>query len=385
MKDIFLLSKLFIKKRLNLLTKEDKMILSSLQEEYGFYKNLKTQTLLKRTHHYSLIDSNAAWRKISKKIDQKSKRVAVFPRKNWIGYAAASIAILCIASFLVFQNVDFGQAPAVSVSQPVIPKGSSKAVLILNNGEKIYLNPESGYTSSNSSSNGKDLVYTESSDTDSVEFNTLAVPRGGQFHIKLSDGSEVWLNSDSKIKYPVQFSKNKPREVKLIYGEAYLAVTSSAENNGNGFQVKTGQQTVKVLGTEFNIKAYPEEPVITTTLVEGKVRLNLQEDTFLLAPSEQLSFNKSTKETQINKVHVYDAISWKKGVFSFKGADLKHIMTVISRWYDVHVIFENRALETIRFTGAFSKEQNLEQLLKTIKETNFINAYEIKERQIIVK
>ena len=82
---------------------------------------------------------------------------------------------------------------------------------------------------------------------------------------------------------------------------------------------------------------------------------------------------------------MYDAISWKKGVFSFKGADLKHIMTVISRWYDVHVIFENRALETIRFTGAFSKEQNLEQLLKTIKETNFINAYEIKERQIIVK
>ena len=387
MNDIFLLSKLFIKKRLNLLTKEDKRLLSNLKKEYSFYKSLKTKTLLKRTKNYSLIDSNAAWQKISKKIDQKPTILAFIPRKNWVMYAAASITILFIASLFVFQQVDFNQTPQVSTSQPVIPKGSSKAVLILNNGEEVILNPEAGYTSANSTSNGEDIVYTAAGakDNEPTKFNTLAVPRGGQFHIKLSDGSEVWLNSDSKIKYPVQFSKDKTREVELLYGEAYLAVSPSEENNGNGFHVKTNQQTVQVLGTEFNIKAYREEPVIATTLVEGKINLNLAGDTFLLAPSEQLSFNKTTKETQLNTINVYDAISWKKGVFSFKGDELKHIMTIISRWYDVDVVFENKELENIRFTGAFSKEQNLEQLLQIIKETNFINAYEIKERQITIK
>ncbi|MFC6860519.1 FecR family protein [Zunongwangia atlantica] len=387
MNDIFLLSKIFIKKRLNLLTKEDKRLLSNLKKEYSFYKSLKTKTLLKRTKNYSLIDSNAAWQKVSEKIDQKPTILAFIPRKNWVMYAAASITILFIASLFVFQQVDFNQTPQVSTSQPVIPKGSSKAVLILNNGEEVILNPEAGYTSANSTSNGEDIVYTAggAKDNEPTKFNTLAVPRGGQFHIKLSDGSEVWLNSDSKIKYPVQFSKDKTREVELLYGEAYLAVSPSEENNGNGFHVKTNQQTVQVLGTEFNIKAYREEPVIATTLVEGKINLNLAGDTFLLAPSEQLSFNKTTKETQLNTINVYDAISWKKGVFSFKGDELKHIMTIISRWYDVDVVFENKELENIRFTGAFSKEQNLEQLLQIIKETNFINAYEIKERQITIK
>nr|WP_233164176.1 FecR family protein [Snuella sedimenti] len=245
------------------------------------------------------------------------------------------------------------------------------------------------YTTDNIKSNGEKVTYkstgSDKGNTTKVSYNYLTVPRGGQFFIELEDGTLVWLNSESQLKYPTVFLTGKPREVELIYGEAYFDVSPSTEHQGAIFKVHTNEQEVEVLGTEFNIKAYQDETFIYTTLVEGKVLLDNKIQKEFLNPNQQLVLNKETKNTVIKEVDVNYEVSWKDGIFSFKSKPLKDIMKVLSRWYDVDFTFLNPKLETIKYIGALNKDQELEEILSIIKNTNFINAYEIKENTILIK
>ena len=140
-----------------------------------------------------------------------------------------------------------------------------------------------------------------------------------------------------------------------------------------------------MLGTEFNVKAYKDEVYIYTTLVEGKVAVNFDSKTQDLLPSEQSNYNPITKDLVITEVDVYNEISWKDGVFSFERKPLKEIMKVLSRWYDMEVVFENKSLEDVRFFGVLGKDQKIEEILETIKKFNIIEEYEIKAKTIILK
>lgn len=267
-----------------------------------------------------------------------------------------------------------------------IQAGTDKAVLTLGDGSKVALEKGESFKTNSARSDGQQIVYDGNARTDhsKIVYNYLTIPRGGQFFIKLSDGTQIWLNSESQLKYPVTFIKGKTREVELVYGEAYFDVSPSSENRGTKFKVINNKQVVEVLGTEFNIKAYKDESNIYTTLVEGKVQINTSTTNQILAPNEQSNVNTINNDLMVTKVDVDTEISWKNGYFSFKGKSLKEIMKVISRWYNVDVIFENKELESIKFKGIIYKSQGIEEILSIMK-SNTINSYQIKDKSIILK
>jgi len=303
---------------------------------------------------------------------------------------AASVVGFLFTTF-IFKDIIFN-TPSASipvnevVSPNIIMPGSDKATLTLEDGSTIELKKEKSFQTKNITNNGTQLIYESNKQKPTkVSYNYLTIPRGGQFFIKLEDGTSVWLNSESKLKYPIAFIKGETRKVELVYGEAYFDVSPSTEHQGSKFLVVNQLQEVEVLGTEFNIKAYKDESNIYTTLVEGSVEINTPQIKKILIPSQQSNVNILNNKLSVALVDVQSEISWKDGLFSFKGKKLKEIMKVLSRWYDVDVVFENKALEEITFKGVLGKDQKIEDILLSIKTLSIIEDFKIENKKIILK
>lgn len=303
----------------------------------------------------------------------------------WIKYAAAACVIFAAT---YFYTESLKQPAAVEeVSAIDIPIGTDKATLTLGNGTSVALEKGKTFKNSFAESNGEQLVYTDqpsAKEQGPVEYNYLTIPRGGQFYMRLDDGTKVWLNSDSKIKYPVNFIAGQTREVELIYGEAYFEVSKSTVHNGDAFTLKANEQTITVLGTEFNIKAYRDETEILTTLIEGSVNVSNSIEDKLLKPGQQAKLSQASNAFKVYEVHVADEIAWRDGMFSFTNKPLNEIMKVLSRWYDLDITIENPAIETVGFTGVLSKEQSIVNILKAIQSTNNM-AYTFNNKNLIIK
>ncbi|MDO6738209.1 FecR family protein [Wenyingzhuangia sp. 2_MG-2023] len=333
----------------------------------------------------------------SLKVVRPSKNISknvISQRFKWVKYssvAAVLIGILGIA-YMFKKNpskfnyiIEFNNDVA-STSTNKIEPGTIKATLTLQDGSLVLLEKDHVYQAKNVSSKGNDIVYKSLVESPKeIDYNYLTVPRGGQFSITLSDNTVVTLNSESQIKYPVTFIEGVTREVELIYGEAYFDVSPSTEHKGGKFRVHSASQNIEVLGTEFNISAYKGENTIHTTLVEGKVAVNFNGISKNLVPNQQSSIDLLTNNIKVKEVNVVDVTSWMNGVFTFRGSTLKEIMIVISRWYDVDIIFENKTLESIPFKGVLGKHQDLNEILETIKNLSIIKAYEIEEKIIKLK
>jgi ferric-dicitrate binding protein FerR (iron transport regulator) len=194
----------------------------------------------------------------------------------------------------------------------------------------------------------------------------------------------VWLNSDSKLKYPVSFIKGNPREIELVYGEAYFEVSKSIKHNGDAFILKTNEQSINVLGTMFNVKAYRDENEIITTLIEGSVRVSNHINKSVLKPGQQSKLSQARNDFEISTVEIEEFVSWRKGEFSFTNKPLKEIMRVLSRWYDVDIFIKNEEMKGVGFTGVISKQQSLEYILEIIQKTNNMS-YKIKNKYIIIE
>lgn len=317
---------------------------------------------------------------------KQTKRISAFKRPVF-GYAVAAVVLLFVFFNLFLDSPSSSKTNQVSTLNNIIKIGTDKATLTTEDGTNIVLEEGETYMSNNVVSDGKELIYSNVNQSKSeVVYNYLTIPRGGQFLLKLSDGTIVWLNSESKLKYPVSFNQGESREVELLYGEAYFDVSLSSKNGGAKFTVVHELQEIEVLGTEFNVKAYKDDDAIFTTLVEGKIVLNIENRQAELNPNQQFILNVTNKSSVVkSKIDVYSEIAWKRGLFSFKDKPLKDIMKVLSRWYDVDVVFEDKTLEEVRFKGVLNKNQNIEEILKLIQNTNFINAYDIKDNKIILK
>ncbi len=310
--------------------------------------------------------------------------------KNLYKYAAAA-AILLMVSLAVFWDVRKNEKQLVepiTQENTIFEPGSNKAILTLEDGSLVKLEKGETFQTKNVNVNEKGVVYKAGkSKTKKLVYNYLTIPRGGEYFVKLSDGTQVWLNSETQLKYPVSFNEGKTREVQLVYGEAYFDVSPSTEHNGSKFIVVTNSQEVEVIGTEFNIKAYKDETNVYTTLVEGKVSVENKDNNihkYNLVPNQQLNFDLKDNKITIAKVDTKKVTSWKNGVFSFDGKELKDIMKVISRWYDVDIVFENKDFESIKFKGNLNKNQSIERILAIMKSST-INNYEIKDKTIILK
>lgn len=324
----------------------------------------------------------------------KAEKVKVIPLKPFYSrtifkiVAAASVVLLIsIATLFKTNEIEKGNMPTALpvVAAQNISIGSDKATLTLEDGSVVALEKGKAYSKGNVKSNGEKLVYDAKGKSSTIANNILTIPRGGQFFVQLADSTKVWLNSESQLKYPVAFEDGKIRQVELIYGEAYFEVSPSTKHKGAKFKVKTQMQNVEVIGTEFNIKAYKDENAIYTTLVKGKVAIDNTKVKEVLKPSEQSVIRKSGSDILISKVDVDNETSWRKGLFVFKGMPLKEIAKVLSRWYDADIVFVNPELGNVKFNGVLSKNQKLEEILTTIKNSNFINAYEIKDKSITIK
>ncbi|MCL5246134.1 FecR family protein [Cellulophaga sp. 20_2_10] len=305
-----------------------------------------------------------------------------------VKYAAAAIFAGVLITGFFFKQTLFN---TTSVNTPelttVINAGTNKATLSLEDGSIVVLENETQINVGNATSNGEELTYVPNKkESKKVLYNSLTIPRGGEFALQLADGTKVWLNSESKLKYPVHFKKGQVRTVELVYGEAYFDVSSSKDNNGDGFNVVTNQQNIAVLGTEFNIKAYKDESFIYSTLVEGHIVLeNGAYNADMLPGQQAVIANGIAQKVEVYNVNVDTEIAWRKGNFNFKNKSLKEIMKVLSRWYDVDVVFENKELESINFKGVLGKNQDIETILQIIKNTSNINAYEVKNRKVYIK
>jgi transmembrane sensor len=310
-------------------------------------------------------------------------------QKNYTKYVRYAAAVLIFISAGYFITKDIAWLDENVAAETQIKIGTNKATLTLEDGSEVVLEKGNGYASKTANSDGEKIIYNNtqnnSKETKSnIAYNYLTIPRGGEFYVQLSDSTKVWLNSETKIKFPVKFASGEIRKVELIYGEAYFDVSSGTKHNGALFKVITQGQEVEVLGTEFNIKAYKNENEIATTLVEGKVAVGINYKKEILNPTQQLNYNISDKTIKILTVNTDIETSWRQGYFSFTGKPLKEIMNVISRWYDIEIEFENKSIENQKFKGTLSRNQNIENILLTIKNTNNIT-YEIKSDKIIIK
>lgn len=352
-------------------------------------KNLKEfQALVKENYNlnivYDDINEKTALEKVKRNIKNKKAPVRrILP--SLMKYAAAILIFISTGYFfLTKENLVENNEPIIVNNN--IKIGTDKATLTLEDGANVTLIKGQQYIADNVESNGEEIIYkTSSNSTPKITYHYLTIPRGGQYHLILADETEVWLNSESKLKYPTSFVDGEDRNVEILYGEAYFIVSPSSEHKGSSFKVKTGIQEIKVLGTQFNVKAYKDEDQIYTTLIEGKVSIDNTSSLEILEPNQQAILNIISKEMQINTIDVGTEISWVHGDFIFNKKSLKDIMKVISRWYDVEVEFKNRSLEDNKFYGELSKYQTIEDILNLIKTTNTINSFEINNNKVLIK
>ncbi|MDD7888087.1 FecR family protein [Flavivirga sp. 57AJ16] len=324
-------------------------------------------------------DFNEVWKNLKENQPRKPTFIKPSRKRRYAVTAAASVILLISVS--VFFNKKEPQSSEPVIVNNHIKAGTDKAILTLENGADISLEKGQSYVTGNITSNGEEIVYgTNRENSKEIAYNYLTIPTGGQFKMTLSDGTKVWLNSESQLKYPVTFVDGESRQVELVYGEAYFDVSPSTEHKGSKFKVLNQSQEIEVLGTEFNVKAYKDETNIYTTLVEGKIAINLESTNQVLFPNQQSNVNLKDNNIEVLSVDVYREIAWKDGVFSFKNKSLKDIMKILSRWYEIDVVFENKELEDITFNGALEKKLSITNILSIID----IN-YDIHDKTVLIK
>lgn len=330
-------------------------------------------------------DLQMAKSKIHKRIRLIEKRNKL-ERYKKIAFAASIILLVGISLFNQFYFNEI-----IIINDPIVI-GTDKAVLTLENGDQVILEKGQKFQNKTVNSDGKELSYSIKNRSSSnfknekIASNFLTIPRGGQFSLNLEDGTKVLLNSDSKIKYPVKFIKGKKRQVELLYGEAFFDVSSSKNNNGSEFIVSTKTQKINVLGTKFNVKSYGGDDVITTTLVEGKVKVENGENQILLFPNQQSKVDSNSAIIDVSDVDVSQQISWIKGLFSFNDTSLEDIMHTLSRWYDLEFIFKSANQKKFIFSGILERTKSIEDILFIIEKTSSSNEinFEINNKTIII-
>lgn len=330
-------------------------------------------------------DLQMAKSKIHKRIRLIEKRNKL-ERYKKIAFAASIILLVGISLFNQFYFNEI-----IIINDPIVI-GTDKAVLTLENGDQVILEKGQKFQNKTVNSDGKELSYSIKNRSSSnfknekIASNFLTIPRGGQFSLNLEDGTKVLLNSDSKIKYPVKFIKGKKRQVELLYGEAFFDVSSSKNNNGSEFIVSTKTQKINVLGTKFNVKSYSEDDVITTTLVEGKVKVENGKNQIVLFPNQQSKVDSNSAIIDVSDVDVSQQISWIKGLFSFNDTSLEDIMHILSRWYDLEFIFKSANQKKFIFSGILERTKSIEDILFIIEKTSSSNEinFEINNKTIII-
>ena len=313
---------------------------------------------------------------------RKNRRI-----KTIIRYAAILTLPLVAAGIFLLQKND--RQAIVSISE-VIKPGEHKAVLITGGGERITLSDST--LSPIQEQNGmivnvmnNKVFYTLPEDSlctqESPIFNTLQIPRGGEYFLTLADGTEVWLNAETEIRYPVQFTGNK--RVVYLDGEAYFTV---APDKKKPFTVVSTHASVSVLGTQFNFRASPDEQDVQTTLVSGSVIMQSEKykQQIKLVPGEQGVLEKRSANLTKQEVNTYLYTAWKDGRFAFRDARLEDLFNILARWYDLSVFYQSPEAKDIRFTGDLNKTDDFKSILKIIEQNERVT-FTVNQRTVFIQ
>ncbi len=319
-------------------------------------------------------------------ISQKNEKAKQVRLWTWRMAAACVVGFLAFSTYLLLRNNSNHQTAQTQADNKVANKdvkpGSDKAVLTLADGSTIMLeDTQNGAVAKQGNTNvvklnGKLDYNASGSQTPEILYNTIATPRGGQYEVQLPDGTHVWLNAASSLRFPTAFTGIN-REVELT-GEAFFEV---AKNKSIPFVVNVQHNKVTVLGTHFNINAYSDEKSINTTLLEGSVKFNAGLQEKLLKPGQQSVFTPATAALTVKPVDINQVIAWKNGFFEFDNTDLATIMRQISRWYDVDISYQTRDSKSL-FGGGISRKLNLSEVLHLL-ETNGVH-FKIENKKVIV-
>lgn len=296
---------------------------------------------------------------------------------------AAAVLFLAVAGAAGLQLAKERNKPLAAIHNADVAPGSRKATLKLGNGTTIILDDaqngviaNQGKTVIKKSGSGQ-LVYDASASVATeITYNTITTPNGGEYQVILPDGSHVWLNAASAIRFPAAFTGNT-REVE-INGEAYLEIVKNAKAP---FIVVSGKHSVEVLGTKFNIQSYPKEENITTTLMQGSIRIAAGKYTKVLQPGQQslVSSKANNNIRLVTEVNMDEVLAWRNGKFIFDDTELKTVVSQLERWYDVKIDYTG--MEDYRFNGEISRDVSLSKVLKMMELTSNIH-YKINDRNI---
>jgi len=334
-------------------------------------------------NEYELEDSYE-YLKAKLPFEQETKVIRIWPRVA----AAASIALLLGTGIFYFTKPKLETIQVVEKTPDIAP-GGNRGILTLSNGKQIVLADisakdtiakEGEEVTIKMGANGV-ITYVinpnaAASNEDANSFNTLSTPTGGQYNIVLADGTKVYLNAVSSIKYPTQF--NGDQRVVELDGEAYFEV---AKNKNKPFIVKSGDQDIEVLGTHFNVHAYTNESVIKTTLLEGSVAVSYKNQKEVLKPGQQSNVSEKFNKIGIKQVDTEAAIAWKNGRFKFDNADLKTVMRQLERWYGIKAEYRGDVSD-VRFNGGTFMNKNLSEVLKVLELSNI--KFKVEGKTIIV-
>ena len=264
---------------------------------------------------------------------------------------------LLITSAYLYLNSKNTKAPEVAKAKYQqlkndVPPGGNRATLTLADGSIIDLaDAQNGALAEQGNSRvikiGGKLAYNTSSENEvEIVYNIVSTPKGGQYQIELPDGTQVWLNAASSLRFPTSFT-GKERRVEIMNGEAYFEV---AKNKKMPFIVRLNSAEIQVLGTHFNVMAYAEEATVKTTLLEGSIKFVQQQRGLLLRPGEQIQLSKDGSTKIESDVDTDQVVAWKNGLFQFDNSDIETVMRQLSRWYDVSVVYSNTNIKHL-FVG----------------------------------
>lgn len=350
--------------------------LAESEEHRLLYRKIKNQEV------YSLSkEKYDAWKSeyltLLLQINRRRRKNSI-RRRILLSVSAAAVFAL-VASLTLWLS-----APSFTdVSNPV---GQPKVQLQLADGQWLDLdatreNHWTEGTPAKISSGDKTLVYPEAGDTPQEEYNILRTERGGEWNVVLSDGTRVYLNASSMLKYPVSFTGDS-REV-ILEGEAYFEVTPHPEKP---FIVRTSEMDIRVRGTSFNVNAYSAQKTARTTLVDGKIEVECHGSAHIVLPGQQIVFEKETKSVTVADVDTELYTSWKNGFYKFNDTRLEDILTMLSLRYDVEVIYADESVKEMRFTSSdkIMHYDNIMSLLKKFEYTDNVS-FELDGKRLIVR
>lgn len=316
-------------------------------------------------------DTEAAWQRVRAKMEAASpKPAATGYRKVW-WQAAAALLILALATWQIVQHDATKPATGAKLTSTYgadVPPGTFKGELVLSNGTSVSLdnNGDTSFIENGNSimrtSDGTITYGKGESAGGSLAWNTLRIPNAGEYRVVLEDGTKVWLNAASVLRYPVQFG-GKERRVELLEGEAYFEVAKSKEKP---FIVVADHMEIRAVGTAFNVNRYIVGSM-SATLTEGKVKVSLGNTMGLLVPGEQA--HADAKGMRIVKADVEQVMAWKNGLFMFNGTALPEVMQQVARWYDVRIEYDKAFTEKKFFTGEIRREVPVSKLLQMMELT----------------